>query len=88
MHITEGIKFVQQTWSNPLHFQGMLKKPISALKSKAIMDLRTLCVCVSVRRPVCSIRAAEYLKHLRCPFISPEYHVGGADPRAWHSSFT
>jgi len=26
MHIIWGIKFAQQTYSNPLHFHGMLKK--------------------------------------------------------------
>lgn len=26
VHITQGIKFAQQTWSNLLHFEGMLKK--------------------------------------------------------------
>lgn len=40
MHSTQGIIFALQTQSNPLHFQGMQKNPILALKSKAIMDLK------------------------------------------------
>lgn len=57
MHIIQDITFAQQTWSNPLDFQGMWKgkkKPTSALKSKAIMDLREhMCACICVS--VCSI---------------------------------
>lgn len=41
VHSTHSIKFAQQTWRNPFYFQGMLKK---ALKSKAIMDLKSACL--------------------------------------------
>lgn len=40
MRSTQGIVFARQTQSNPLHFQGMQKNPILALKFKAIMDLK------------------------------------------------
>lgn len=56
-------------------FRECRKKP--NISFEVIMDLKSVCVCVCV----CSIRAAEYLSlsPLRCPFISPEHHIGGAD---------
>lgn len=81
VHIAWGIKFAQQTQSNPLHCQKELEKT-SALKSKAIMDNGLRSVCLSVPSGKQTIFRA-LVSPLRCPFISPECHIGGPDNWTW-----
>lgn len=81
VHITGGITFTQQTQSNPLHCQKKLEKT-SALKSKAIIDNGLRSVRLSVPSGQQNISQA-LVSPLRCPFISPEYHIGGADNWTW-----
>lgn len=74
MHSTQAIIFARQTQSNPLHFQGMQKNPILALKSKAIMDLKG-----EKERESEQEKSHFLVFSLKCAFILPEYHIGGAD---------
>lgn len=80
MHSTQGIIFARQTQSNPLHFQGLQKNPILALKSKAIMDLKGEKKRVRGRERE-SRKNLTLVFSLKSAFILPEYHIGKADIR-------